>query len=154
MKQATQNIQATITALERMTVPQLQAKYLEVFGEPSRSGNKDFLIKRIGWRIQSQAEGSLSERAKRRAEELARDAKPKGGKAFTAAPKGEGWVCSPEHYDDGGYTGATLDSPAMDRLLADVEARKIDCIVVYKIDRLSRSLRDFARLMQTLEKFG
>src|SRR6266567_4529608 len=74
MKQATQNIQATVTALERMTVAQLQAKYLEVFGEPSRSGNKDFLIKRIGWRIQSQAEGSLSERAKRRAEELARDA--------------------------------------------------------------------------------
>src|SRR5258706_16089834 len=74
MKQATQNIQATVTALERMTVPQLQAMHLEVFGEPSRSGNKDFLIKRIGWRIQSQAEGSLSERAKRRAEELARDA--------------------------------------------------------------------------------
>ena len=74
MKQATQNIQATITTLERMTVAQLQAKYLEVFGEPSRSGNRGFLIKRIGWRIQSQAEGSLSERAKRRAEELARDA--------------------------------------------------------------------------------
>src|SRR5882672_1833288 len=73
MKHATQNIEVTIAALERMTVAQLQAKYLEVFGEPSRSGNKDFLIKRIGWRIQSQAEGSLSDRAKRRAEELARD---------------------------------------------------------------------------------
>jgi hypothetical protein len=73
MKQSTQNIQATIAALERMTVAQLQARFLEVFEEPSRSGNRDFLIKRIGWRIQSQAEGSLTERAKRRAEELARD---------------------------------------------------------------------------------
>src|SRR5947207_11359154 len=73
MRQKTQNIQATIAALERMAVSQLQAKFLEVFGEPSRSGNRDFLIKRIGWRIQSQAEGSLSDRAKRRAEELARD---------------------------------------------------------------------------------
>src|SRR5881394_579781 len=74
MKQSKHNIQATIAALERMTVAQLQARFLEVFAEPSRSGNRDFLIKRIGWRIQSQAEGSLSERAKRRAEELARDA--------------------------------------------------------------------------------
>src|SRR4051812_21184295 len=73
MKQTKQNIQATIAALVRLTVAQLQAKYLEVFDEPSRSGNREFLIKRIGWRIQSQAEGSLSERAKRRAEELARD---------------------------------------------------------------------------------
>ena len=85
MKQATQNIQATITALERMTVAQLQGKYLEVFGEPSRSGNRHFLIKRIGWRIQSQAEGSLSERAKRRAEELARDADIR-----TSIPKSRG----------------------------------------------------------------
>src|SRR5258705_6502993 len=74
MKQTKQNIQATIASLERLTVAQLQARYLEVFGEPSRSGKRDFLIKRIGWRMQSQAEGSLSERAMRRAEELARDA--------------------------------------------------------------------------------
>ncbi len=64
----------TITALRRMTVTQLRDKYLEVFGEPSRSGNKDFLFKRVAWRIQSLAEGDLSERARRRAEELARDA--------------------------------------------------------------------------------
>jgi hypothetical protein len=57
-----------------MTVGQLREKYLEVFGEPTKAGNKDFLFKRIAWRIQSQAEGALSERARRRAEELARDA--------------------------------------------------------------------------------
>ena len=57
-----------------MTVTQLREKYLEVFGEPSRSGNKDFLFKRVAWRVQSLAEGGLSERARRWAEELARDA--------------------------------------------------------------------------------
>jgi hypothetical protein len=73
MRQATQNIGAIIAALERMTVSQLQKKYQDVFEEPSRSGNRDFLFKRLAWRIQSLSEGSLSERAKRRAEELARD---------------------------------------------------------------------------------
>src|SRR5688572_9046952 len=71
---ATGNMEQTLAALRRMTPAQLRNKYLEVFGEPSRSGNKDFLFKRIAWRIQSLAEGGLSERARRRAEELARDA--------------------------------------------------------------------------------
>ena len=63
-----------LSALRRMSPAQLRDKYLEVFGEPSRSGNKDFLFKRVAWRIQSLAEGGLSARARRRAEELARDA--------------------------------------------------------------------------------
>jgi hypothetical protein len=63
-----------IDALRQMTITQLKDKYLQLFGEPTRSGNKDFLCKRLAWRIQSLAEGGLSERAKRRAEELARDA--------------------------------------------------------------------------------
>ena len=67
-------VEQTVAALGRMTVGQLREKYLEVFGEPSRSGNRDFLFKRLAWRIQSLAEGTLSERARRRAEELARDA--------------------------------------------------------------------------------
>ncbi len=66
-------MEQTVAALGRMTIPQMQAKYLEVFGEPSRSGNRDFLFKRVAWRVQSLAEGGLSERARRRAEELARD---------------------------------------------------------------------------------
>jgi Protein of unknown function (DUF2924) len=69
MKQDTQ-----IEALRGMTPAQLREKYLEVFGEPTRSGNKDFLFKRLAWRIQSLAEGGLSERARQRAAELARDA--------------------------------------------------------------------------------
>src|SRR3954470_13585449 len=68
-----QSMEQTIAALGRMTVGQLREKYLEVFGEPSRSGNRDFLFKRLAWRIQSLAEGTLSERARRRADELARD---------------------------------------------------------------------------------
>jgi hypothetical protein len=67
-------MEQTIAALGRMTVTQLRDQYLEAFGEPSRSGNKEFLFKRVAWRIQSLAEGGLSERARRRADELARDA--------------------------------------------------------------------------------
>src|SRR6478672_5776922 len=70
----TEGMEQTIAALGRMTVGQLRDKYLELFGEPTRSGNRDFLFKRLAWRIQSLAEGTLSERARRRAEELARDA--------------------------------------------------------------------------------
>src|ERR1700733_4385864 len=74
MKRNTGNIEATIAALRRMTVTQLRQKYLEVFGESANAANKEFLVKRIAWRIQSLAEGGLSERARKRAEELARDA--------------------------------------------------------------------------------
>ncbi|MEI8197239.1 MAG: recombinase family protein, partial [Phycisphaerae bacterium] len=68
--------------------------------------------------------------------------------------KHEGWLCLPEHYDDGGFTGGNLQRPAMQRLLADIAAGRVDCVVVYKVDRLSRSLMDFARIMETFEKHG
>ena len=74
MAASAKGVDQTVAALGRMTVAQLREKYLEVFGEPSRSGNRDFLFKRVAWRVQSLAEGTLSERARRRAEELARDA--------------------------------------------------------------------------------
>ncbi|MDB5322193.1 MAG: putative bacteriophage related protein [Phycisphaerales bacterium] len=70
----TESIEQTLAALERMTVTQLRAQYLSVFGEATRASNRHFLFKRLAWRIQSLAEGGLSERAKRRAAELARDA--------------------------------------------------------------------------------
>jgi len=68
------HISRQLALLSEMTVSQLLGKYVEVFGEPSRSRHKDFLRKRIAWRIQAQAYGDLSERARRRAEELANDA--------------------------------------------------------------------------------
>ena len=70
----TSDIQQTLLALRQMTPGQLRRRYQEVFAEPSRSGNRDFLFKRLAWRLQSLAEGGLSERARKRAEELARDA--------------------------------------------------------------------------------
>lgn len=72
-KATRQNLEQTIAALQRMTVSQLRDRYIEVFAEPTRSGNRQFLFKRLAWRIQSLAEGGLSERARQRAEELARD---------------------------------------------------------------------------------
>jgi hypothetical protein len=68
------NMAGEVADLKRMTVKQLRVRHLEVFGEQTRSGNKDFLWKRIAWRIQALAQGDLSERARRRAEELANDA--------------------------------------------------------------------------------
>ena len=68
------DIAREVAAMSRMTVKQLKGRYAEVFGEDSRSGNKDFLRKRIGWRLQALAEGDITERALRRAAELANDA--------------------------------------------------------------------------------
>lgn len=80
------------------------------------------------------------------------DAQREAGEAFIASQRAEGWTCLPDRYDDGGFTGGNMDRPALRRLLADIEAGKIDCIVVYKVDRLSRSLLDFARMMETFDK--
>ncbi len=80
------------------------------------------------------------------------DAQRESAEAFIAAQKHEGWVCLPDRYDDGGFTGGNLDRPAVTRLMKDIEAGKVDCVVVYKVDRLSRSLMDFSRMMQVFEK--
>src|SRR5688572_9184801 len=80
------------------------------------------------------------------------DAQRESAEAFIAAQRHEGWVCLPDKYDDGGFSGGNLDRPAMRRLLADIDAGKVDCVVVYKVDRLSRSLMDFARVMQTFDR--
>ena len=80
------------------------------------------------------------------------DAQRESAMAYIASQQHEGWVCLPERYDDGGYTGGNMDRPALKRLLADIQAGKVDCAVVYKVDRLSRSLLDFARMMETFDK--
>ncbi|HEY7427001.1 MAG TPA: recombinase family protein [Gemmataceae bacterium] len=66
----------------------------------------------------------------------------------------QGWTCLPERYDDGGFTGGNMERPALQRLLADIQAGKIDSVVTYKVDRLSRSLLDFAKMMETFEQHG
>jgi site-specific DNA recombinase len=82
------------------------------------------------------------------------DAQRDAGEAYIRSQAGEGWTLLPDHYDDGGFTGANMDRPALRRLLADIQAKKVDCVVVYKVDRLSRSIRDFGKIMEVLEKHG
>ena len=74
--------------------------------------------------------------------------------AYVASQKAEGWVALRDRYDDGGFSGGTLDRPALKQLLADIEAGLIDVIVVYKIDRLSRSLMDFSKLVEVFDRNG
>jgi site-specific DNA recombinase len=74
--------------------------------------------------------------------------------AFIDSQRHEGWVCQRAAYDDGGFSGATLDRPALQQLLADVKAGRVDTIVVYKIDRLTRSLADFAKIVEILDAKG
>src|SRR6266699_4705466 len=82
------------------------------------------------------------------------DAQRESGEAYILSQRHAGWTLLPDRYDDGGYTGANLERPALQRLLADIEAGRIDCVVIYKVDRLSRSLLDFARLMGRFEDRG
>jgi site-specific DNA recombinase len=80
------------------------------------------------------------------------DAQRESAIAYIASQKNEGWLCISEKYDDGGFTGGNIERPALKRLMADIEAGKVDCVVVYKVDRLSRSLMDFARLMGLFDR--
>jgi site-specific DNA recombinase len=80
------------------------------------------------------------------------DAQREACEAFVASQKREGWTLVGEIYDDGGFSGATMDRPAFQRLLSDVTEDKIDVVVVYKVDRLTRSLSDFAKIVDIFDK--
>ena len=80
------------------------------------------------------------------------DAQREACEAYVASQRSEGWAAIRERYDDGGFSGGTLERPALKQLLADIEAGLIDVIVVYKIDRLSRSLMDFAKLVEVFDR--
>ena len=82
------------------------------------------------------------------------DAQREAIEAYVTSQRHEGWVCLPEHYDDGGFSGGTLERPGLQRLLEDIEAGKVDMILVYKVDRLSRSLLDFTKLVALLDEHG
>src|SRR6266700_3778303 len=79
-------------------------------------------------------------------------AQREAGEAFIQSQRHMGWTLIADHYDDGGFSGGNLDRPALQRLMEDVEGQRVDCVVVYKVDRLSRSLLDFARLMDRFEQ--
>jgi len=80
------------------------------------------------------------------------DAQRESAQAYIASQQHEGWNALPDRYDDGGFTGGNMERPALKRLLADIQAGKIDCVLTYKVDRLSRSLLDFARMMECLDQ--
>src|SRR5208337_515360 len=82
------------------------------------------------------------------------DAQRESAQAYIASQQQEGWTCLPEPYEDGGFTGGNMERPALQRLLDDIAARRIDCVVVYKVDRLSRSLLDFGRIIETFDQHG
>jgi len=82
------------------------------------------------------------------------DAQREACEAYIASQRSEGWACLRERYDDGGFSGGTLDRPALKQLIADVEDGLVDVIVVYKIDRLSRALMDFSKLVELFYRHG
>jgi DNA invertase Pin-like site-specific DNA recombinase len=82
------------------------------------------------------------------------DAQREACAAYILSQAGEGWEAIAEHYDDGGWSGGNIDRPALSQLLGDVEAGKVDVIAVYKVDRLTRSLADFAKIVEKLDARG
>jgi site-specific DNA recombinase len=82
------------------------------------------------------------------------DAQREACTAFILSQKHEGWTVLPAQYDDGGYSGGTMERPALKRLLVDIEASQVDVVVVYKVDRLTRALSDFAKLVEIFDRRG
>ena len=82
------------------------------------------------------------------------DAQRESAEAYILSQRQVGWEALPERYDDGGHSGGSLERPGLQRLREDVEAGRVDCIAVYKVDRLSRSLLDFARLIELFDRKG
>ncbi|MBV1868425.1 MAG: recombinase family protein [Marinosulfonomonas sp.] len=80
------------------------------------------------------------------------DAQREAGEAYVVSQKAEGWRALPDTYDDGGFSGGSMERPALKRLLSDVEAGRVDVIIVYKIDRLTRALADFARMLEIFDR--
>ena len=82
------------------------------------------------------------------------DAQREAGEAYILSQKANGWVCLTEHYDDGGFSGGNTNRPGLKKMLEDIRNGLIDIVVVYKIDRLSRSIYDFAALSKTFDQYG
>ncbi|MFA5062836.1 MAG: recombinase family protein [Candidatus Omnitrophota bacterium] len=80
------------------------------------------------------------------------DNQRESAESYIQSQKAEGWVILPECYDDGGFTGANTDRPALQKLIEDIKAHRINCVVVYKVDRLSRSLLDFSQLLEFFDQ--
>ena len=82
------------------------------------------------------------------------DAQRLSGENYIKSQAHEGWIILKDHYDDGGYSGGNTNRPALQKLFTDIKAGKIDMIVVYKIDRLSRSLIDFVKIIELFDEYS
>ncbi len=82
------------------------------------------------------------------------DAQKEAGHAYVASQRSEGWIPVADDYDDGGFSGGNMERPGLRRLMLDIEAGKVDIVVVYKIDRLTRSLADFSKMVEVFERAG
>ena len=122
---------------------QQQGTFYQLFLFPTQANRRSFAVCAVY--TQKSTEEGLEQ------EFNSLDAQRESGEAFIRSQAGEGWTCLPDCYDDGGFTGGNTERPALQRLLSDIEAGKVDCVVVYKVDRLSRSLLDFAGMMQTFD---
>src|SRR3989338_500214 len=80
------------------------------------------------------------------------DNQRESAESYIQSQKGQGWLALPDSYNDGGFTGSNVDRPAFQKLIEDIKSKKIDCVVVYKVDRLSRSLIDFVKLLLFFEE--
>ena len=80
------------------------------------------------------------------------DNQRESAESYIQSQKSQGWIALPDRYDDGGYTGANTDRPALQKLISDIKENKINCVVVYKVDRLSRSLLDFSKLLEFFDQ--
>ena len=118
--------------------------------EPARRGMKKPLVRKLRCAIYTRK--STEEGLEQEFNSL--DAQREACSAYIASQRAEGWVELADQYDDGGFSGGTLDRPALKRLLADIEAGRVDVVVVYKIDRLSRALMDFAKLVEVFDRNG
>jgi len=82
------------------------------------------------------------------------DAQRDAGHAYIASQRAEGWIPVADDYDDPAFSGGNMERPALQRMMADIEAGKIDVVVIYKIDRLTRSLADFSKMVEVFERYG
>src|SRR6185437_9793429 len=82
------------------------------------------------------------------------DAQREACQAYIQSQREEGWRALETHYDDGGFSGGNMERPSLKRILTDIEARRVDIVVVYKVDRLTRSLADFAKIIEKFDAHG
>src|SRR6266853_1288098 len=140
-----QSLEVQIEELRELPAVALQAKYLELSGKGSGMKAPQPIV-RCGIYTHKSTEEGLEQ------EFNSLMAQREAAEAYILSQRELGWTVVANQYDDGGFSGGNMDRPALMRLLADVEARQIDCVVVYKVDRLSRSLLDFASIIGLLDK--